>query len=384
MTLVACYDFRNWPILIGDTLISISNDGIERKSFNIPTHEDVNKQASRHNRDLVDSLVQKITILNPQLALAWAGYEDNAESVFNEILQLGASATMSEVIKVLEARQGEPGMELYINGITLEERMDEGRPIVRFGWDSTNGFNGHEHNIPGYGVCYAGGSGAEAFLGLLEMQKYGFDDNTPDIEGAIMSALGGLVRLSGDQLRASAGITLGYGGIFEIVTRLNDKLQKIGDIAYHFWQAKSAPNNRVTIKNHATIKVDYFEDYLVVTKLGYGSDTELTETESNIRLRETTVVRPVHRPVSRSEKERLEREISHLNMNARFNAFYVHLPELPAPDNTYISVHKAGRNGQKPLVEFEEFEDGYLQSYDSEIFRRIRSFIDRNKKPPAP
>lgn len=369
MTLVAKFQVKNWPVLVGDIMISAPAYGQKTEPLNIPTHANVNARLPPASERIVSGLVQKAIILNPRLALAWAGSLICARSVFRDILQRNQLPTFGDVASVLNERRGEAGMDLYVTGICLEEAQGEALPAVHFAWDSDNGWEGHEHVFPEYGACYAGGSGADVFLSLLG-NPIPLPTQMPAIESVVCLSLGILGKLAGDQMRSSAGIVSFFGGAFEIVTLLAGQLKKIGDVAYHFWQARSAPNAQVEITLRALLRIAYFEDYLVIRKLEFGG-----EVADVIGTHEVYVIPPVHRLVDDAEKARLVASVPRPSMNAEFNVFYVHLPEKQAPHDTYVSVHKSGTPGESQMIAFEETGVGVQIQIDLEVFRRVQQAL---------
>ena len=364
MTLVASFAVKNWPVLVGDIMISMPAHGRKTKPFNIPTHVNVNARLLPASEYIVSGLKQKAIILSPRLALAWSGTPIYARSVFRDILQRNQPPTFRDVVSVLDKRRGEAGMDLYVTGICIEEAQGEARPIIRFAWDWENGWEGQKHVFPEYGDCYAGGSGAGAFLSLLGNSVTGLSAQTSALEEAICHSLGHLGKLTGDQMRSGAGINSFFGGAFEIVTLLAGQVQKIGDVAYHFWGAGSAPNAQVTITLHASLRIAYFEDYLVIRKLEFGG-----EVADAIGADEVYVIWPVHRSVDDEEKARLVASVPRPSMNARFNVFYVHLPEKQA---THVFVHKSGTPGESQMIAFEDGADDVQIEIHREVFRRVQ------------
>ncbi len=370
MTLVASFAVKNWPVLVGDIMISATAHGRKTRPFNIPTHANVNARLPPASEDIVTGLVQKVNILSPRLALAWSGRQVDARSVFRDILQRNQPPTSRDVVSVLDERRGEAGMDLYLTGICLEEAQGKPRQIIRFAWDSDIGWEGQKHVFPKYGDCYAGGSGAEAFLSMLGNSVSRLSAQTSALQEAICLSLGYLGKLAGDQMRKGAGVDEFYGGAFEIATLLADQLQKIGDVTYHFWEARSAPNAQVTITFHASLRVAYFEDYLVIRKLEFGG-----EVADAIGADEVYVIRPVHRSVDDAEKARLVASVPTPSMNARFSVFYVHLPEKQAPHDTYVSVRKSGTLGESRMIAFEEEEDDLQMQIHRDVYLRVQQAL---------
>ncbi len=63
MTLVASFRVKNWPVLVGDIMISAPEHGQEFRPFNIPTHGNVNARLPPASERIVSGLEQKAIIL---------------------------------------------------------------------------------------------------------------------------------------------------------------------------------------------------------------------------------------------------------------------------------------------------------------------------------
>lgn len=372
MTLVASFSVCGWPVVVGDIIISSLRQGTETEPFNIPTCGNVNARATLKTDRLVSALVQKVTILTPRLALAWAGSALCARAVFREILERSSTPEFHHVAEVLNVWRNERGVDLYVTGIYLGDRRDNDSVVARFAWDSDNGWETRRQAFPDYGDCYAGGTGAESVFNLLGNSTADLPVQTPALESAICHALAHLGRLAGDQIRLGFGIDHFYGGAFEVATLLGGQLQKIGDVTYHFWEARSAPNSQLTIIFHTSLRIAYFEDYLVIRKLEYGGNIQ-----NMAGADELYVIRPVHRMVSEIEKTRLESLVPRPALNARFNVFYVHFPEVLDESGAYVSVHKSKTSGHSEMIRFEE-ENGELQfEVNSAVLERIQNALKK-------
>jgi hypothetical protein len=86
------------------------------------------------------------------------------------------------------------------------------------------------------------------------------------------------------------GLDSSHGGAFEIVTLLTGELKKVGDVAHHFWEARNTPDGQMTITFHVSLKIEYFEAYLVIRKFEFGG-----EVANTITINERYIIRPVHR-----------------------------------------------------------------------------------------
>jgi hypothetical protein len=352
MTLVANFSAYGTPILVGDIMVRSPTSTMKAAPFNIPTSENVNALLPLMSNWLVSSLVQKVSLLTPRLAIAWAGSRHDANSIFHDILERSRSPTLDDVLSVLEGRQHESGRGVYLTGLSLGEGVSGQRPIVRFAWDSNRGSSTDRLFFPDYGECYAGGTGATAFWNLLRSTRVEQPDDTPPLEAAICASLSHLGRLSGDQMRNGSGLDRFYGGGFELVTFLDGELRKIGDTAYHFVGATKSIGGQVTVTFHASIWVSYFEDYLLIRKLRFGGDVA-----NAIGRDELYVITPVYRVVDDSEERRLLSTVRTPSLNTRFSVYYVHMPDKRSPHDIRMITHKSGEPRTPPPLAFEVIGD---------------------------
>ena len=117
-----------------------------------------------------------------------------------------------------------------------------------------------------------------------------------------------------------------------------------------------------------TLRVAYFEDYLLIRRLSYGP----AATD------ELYVVRPPYRLVDDSERTRLTASVNPPDFTSRFSIFYVYMPQAHADHQLYVLVNKA-RTGDS-AISFERVDEGFLMKISPEVFARIgahmRSHLD--------
>jgi hypothetical protein len=369
MTLVASFGVENWPILVGDILASVPRPSVSMKPFNVPTHANVNAQLPKESEYVIGGLVQKVTVLSTGLVLCWAGSAIYARSVFREILERNPTPTIEDVCAVLDERQNEIGLDLFLTGVCLFESHDDDGAYVRFSWDSTDGWEGSYMTLPVYGDCYAGGTGAEALLSTLQNSDVSSIKDEPALEKAICHTLGHVAKLAGDQMRASAGVEEYFGGAFELATLLEGRLQKIC-ATYNFFEARRNRSGEIVVTLHSALCVSYLEDYLVIRKLEFGGDLP-----NSISVDAVYVIRPVYRSISEEEKERLVASVGRPSMNSRFSVVYVHLPQQPALCGNLVVVNKVGAPDGTPAVLYKETDDRTSIEINSQVFESIERVL---------
>lgn len=353
MTLVATYSLLGQPVVIGDVMISIKHKGQKHAPFNIPTLRDANSLATKNSDRLVSKLVQKVTIITTRLVLAWAGSEFCARFILREILEL-ENPSFDQVRCILEKWQQESGVDLYITGIFLLEPIDRAIPVVRFAWDSSEGWESNSYTYPNYGQCFIGGSGKDELLKLIQHGAINSSEKFTHEEGAILLSLAHLGKLAGEQMRTGAGIAELFGGAFEIATVIDRQIRKISNVAYHFWEISKTDEEEATISMYASIKIDYFEDYLVVRKIDFVSNDP-----NQIGADEVYVISPVTRTMTENEKNRLALSITRPTMNSKYSVFYLYFPEKQRAD-LYTGMARTADTPSE-TIDFIENDDGSFQ-----------------------
>ena len=269
MTLIASYDIYEHPILIGDIMISSPSHGKSYKPYNIPTHADVNNNLPDYVEGyMVSSLKQKVILINKNLAIAWAGNEIAARTVIKDINEMLADKepAIDKILNFFEKIDYLGNMQLYLTGIVLQ-RYDDKIACLRFAWDSDLGWNSGKYTTQELSEIYVGGSGCDDFKNIVRDMRILQSRQMTPTEKAIITSLSIISQLTGHQMRTGAGLPMFYGGGFELVTLLDGELQKIDDIIYHFWIVKRLPDGKIRITFQATLKVAYYQDFLVIHKV---------------------------------------------------------------------------------------------------------------------
>jgi hypothetical protein len=368
VTLVASYEIGNWPVVVGDIMVSGLVPKQDTRPLNIPTYENANIRVSETSNRIVSGLLQKVNCLGAQLVLAWSGSSICARSVFRDILRQNSTPTFHDAVRVLNERQNENGMDLYLTGISIEAVQGPAQQSTRFAWDSEAGWNTKHRYFSKYNNCLAGGTGSDAFLDLLSLPIVDQPAQKSPMEMAICQSLGFLAKLTGDQIRTGVGIDeTFFGGAFELATMFRGQIQKVGDISYHFWEARSEPSGDISMMPHVALKVEYFEDYLIIRKVSFGG-----QVADALGANEIYIIRPVHRTIDEAERKRLIASVPRPSMNARFAALYVHMPEKRAPHDCYVAVHKSGKEYWNGQIFFEEDGNGLDMRIHSDTLQRVQ------------
>ena len=369
MTLVASFSVRGHPVLIGDIMVSQPADDRDYGPFHIPTHSDVNKFAPKLSGWVVSGLVQKVAVLSDRLVIAWAGSAISAQALTNDLLGEERHDSFEHIERKLYEWGHETGFDLYVTGLYIPERSAEVTQIIQFGWDSETGLGSNHVEVNGYEDCYYGGTGGDAFLKTISACRVKPGQGSSPFENALLLSLSHLGMLAGDQMLKGKGIQELFGGAFECATFLQGRLQKVSDISYHLWHAQLNGSGKTTVGMHATFKIGYFEDYLLIRKLSYGGK----EDRGLVVGDELYVIRPPYRTVGEKERTRLKASVVPPDLNSRFSVFYVHLPEERSGWDVYSVAHMAAEGTS--AIKYKKDEAGLRLDIKTEVFEKIHAHI---------
>lgn len=352
MTLVASFSIQSCPVLLADLLISRWFETRPNASrFNVPTLHDVNSMIPEEWGSMVVGLRQKISVFGGKLALAWAGSELGARMAFREFESRIPHGELSlecvkSTLESLELGQA----DLFVAGFLRETVEPGAQVIVRFAWDSADGWLEPTTVHPEMGPIYAGGSGAGDVVRVLgAMPDRNMSRAATSAEAATLTGLAVTSILSGEQMRAREGLYSLYGGGFEFATVVNGEVVKVGDITHFYMDAIRLANGGTKVQLRRAVAYSYRDDLLLVGTLELQAELEYDASRIESTLTMDSMVRgepavyvilPVHRSLSSDERVRLRANPPDLNYSSRFTALYVHLPQRSG--EVRALVHYAG------------------------------------------
>jgi hypothetical protein len=300
---------------------------------------------------MVVGLRQKISVFSGKLALAWAGSELGARIAFREFengipheeLSLECVKSTLESLELGKA-------DLFVAGLLLKTVEPGGHVVMRFAWDSADGWLEPTTVHPLMGPIYGGGSGARDVVRVLEtMRQRRMSRVATSAEAATATSVAVTSILSGEQTRAREGLYSLYGGGFEVATVVNGEVVKVGDITHFYMDAIRLENGGTRVRLHRAATYSYRDDLLLVGTLELQTEWEYDASKKESTLTVDSMVRgepalyvilPVHRSLSNDERLRLQANPPDLNYSSTFTALYVHLPQRSG--EVRALVHYAG------------------------------------------
>lgn len=372
MTAVMRLTVNNWPIILGDLLLS----GPERpgRRTMIPSTEYVDQEElikilPRGTGDIPVGLSQKITIISDNLVIGWAGSHIAAKHVIRDLY------AKSEIEPFTRE-----SLSNYFRSIGREIRGQE----VRFVGFLTDPSDSHVFTSFGYGceLVQTTDFGEVGYLGTGSEDLRSLLDQFPGPPGAIegnprpaASAIAFALLLSGSllntELATLKSLLSFYGGGYEIASFIDGRFQKVGHITYVFWKARLVERgvNISQVPLHV-FSYAYSDDILIIRSVSFD------ESSDRISLKQSGyAVTPMTRVVPKEESATLR--VPELNNRWLCNYFLVN------SESEGMQIYAQVDSGSiaEKHVRFQEEDDKvivavaeeFIQSVAEKIFRRFQN-----------
>lgn len=218
----------------------------------------------------MSGLTQKLCVLGPRLAIAWAGNPLAARMVLDAARERYGStgvdqAEMAKLLQEFSFSEGKiGGLDLSIIGLSL---LGAQRAEI-FGFACKRIIDDHDE----LGKVYASGSGADhlvkTIIDISSVAKKDFASLPPN---NIAIALLYTVRALIGEIMYAETLSDYFGGGFEITLIGNNCIQKIEEITYLFWFVNEADNIRAHFSRPTLmIKFSYLGSLLVIKRVLLG------------------------------------------------------------------------------------------------------------------
>ena len=261
MTLIAAVNMNRNPAVFGDLIIS----GPEQpgRTAHIPAVGDATNVLPAGSEYAILGLKQKVILLADNCAVGWSGTEIVARMIVRELRAIASQAPLTSATIGHYLSKLDP---IDQRQVTFVGWVHEGDHFEQFWFDASIG----ESAL--FGRIAAGGSGADAFIGLASQISASMPtDQAPTMTGLdrivvpLVSAMGLLLRA---ELASQSTLLHLFGGGYEIATFVGNKFEKIGDILFFFWSAVVSDTQAVELHAPALIiKQDYVGETLLLHTL---------------------------------------------------------------------------------------------------------------------
>lgn len=361
MTAVARLTINNFPVLIGDLLMS--NEELDKKVIHLPTVGPHTMVFPTGSGFTISGLRQKLTVIGDNLTVGWAGNRLAAKTIVKELIEINRSSPFTlETLFDYFDRLPKVGIN---DDVSFVGWTKEGARVRGFGIRSI------EFSSRKFGKVGLLGSGNDDLRNYLEaypdLLKPEVDHPWHSFSGALL--LGGfLLRIEMENL---SSLRQYYGGGYEIVGIHEDGFRKLDDVTFAFWEA-SLIGKKVTFTLQPRIlKYWYKGDVLLIRSLRIdrpSNDSDFIPTSK------VDVIPPIYRDIADGEINGVTPE---MNSKILCNYFLVKLPN--GISQVFCRVHYQLEKAE-PLLNFTEreghIEVGLNDSQFSEISEKIGTHID--------
>jgi hypothetical protein len=300
MTLVASFGIDDYPLLLGDLLLS----GPERigKPASFPTVGEITNVFPEGSGFVPSGMSQKIAIISNRFAIGWSGSRSAARTLIRELY---------------ERNQIEPFT--YDSMMQFFRSVDrsvwrQGLNIIGFIKDFENSnltqhfslFACSELSTKLFGNVKVLGSGAQRFSDLPESGSLPIPPtrelNKLELAVSIGVSLAGASL--GAEIASPQSLLQYYGGGYEIASLFDGKFRKLDDVTYLFWYGEITTAG-LTVSLHHFCKYSYVNDVLLIRVMRSPKfvDENHQKVDEIVQCSDPAiyVVSPIYRQVEREE-----------------------------------------------------------------------------------
>lgn len=295
MTAVARLAIDNYPLLIGDILLSAPE--VQGRNIRVPTVDDITNVFPVGSGFTPSGLRQKITVVGDNLVIGWSGMRIAAKVVIQELLERNKQEPFTN--DSLMRHFGGLDESYWKQGLGLVGFVKDSRGIAQFGFRYLN------LNTELFGRVGLLGSGAENFEKFLQnlpcLPPPSREVNS--LERSLACALMTSGAFLSSEIATHESLLNFYGGGYEIASLFNGKFSKLDDITYLFWHG-DITDDGIRMNLHQVCKYSYVNDVLLIrtaTLSEFAANTRLTIKQS------VEVVPPIYREVTHEESSTFSR-----------------------------------------------------------------------------
>jgi hypothetical protein len=292
MTLVVRWEINGFPFLIADTLISGPRNcgpAVAGPMFG-PKHA-IN-QVLDAEYDGPRGLLQKIVFCGDRLVLGWGGPVALAREVIQEIVarQSFEEFTFDSLHKFLEE------YVLAQKQVGLIGFIEESACIKPFSWGQFS-----SEKLKDFGEVAVVGTGRDYFFNhakRIENFEHGsINWKVENFEEALFRTLSRASMLLSEEQASGRTLVNAFGAAYEVISRRSNRLFKIDDILYLFWDAKVEADGTIGMRQmpHFGCRYGYQKDLLVIRTFKVHNSEPRIDTD-------VYTVCPIYRILTSEEK----------------------------------------------------------------------------------
>jgi len=319
-------------------------------------------------KDVPRALVQKITLVGTNVALAWSGSRRVAEDVICRLLETRScqQGDIEDVVKYLVSCGRKIWAELSVAGLAHKDNRF-------FAFGCGNDFVEIPTTV--YGTVGLLGCGMPAFSRVIaRINESSLRRPTFDIGLIAQMISRGLVitgSLIEEELQTRPWLNELFGGSYEIIAPSEAGLEKVGDVSYVYWDAILDSKGKITLKllPRRVFRLAYQNDALLIRTIEPSVVAGRTSATSRL-----FVIPPVHRTVAECNVNR--KSLPPFNTRWVSLSVVVHLPSGQYKVLTVVQIR--GRYGDGH-INFEETGETVHMKIEKEftngIVRDIKKYM---------
>ncbi|PKO26992.1 MAG: hypothetical protein CVU32_03100 [Betaproteobacteria bacterium HGW-Betaproteobacteria-5] len=236
MTLIAAFSTQNCPVLFGDLLLTGEATQNNKRNIAVPALGNVGDFFG--NSDwAITGLAQKVVLISPSCAIAWAGSWIGAKSLIFDLREMSQreALTAGAILSYLEQNTDLQQYPVSVVGWVLEGREN----FKQFWYEAEYTFTGDK-----LGLVAVAGTGRSAMKQFVETIGSMPPIATTGTVGPAQLAIGtssflnsALIRTELHGGNSTPTLLSMFGGGYEAAIYTDGAFRKIGDITYVLWEA---------------------------------------------------------------------------------------------------------------------------------------------------
>lgn len=317
MTLVARLIVSDYPLLMGDLLISGNEP--PSQSLRVPTVGDTSNVVLARTDFFPRSLVQKLAIIGDNIAIGWAGSRLAAKITLRDLIAGNQVSPFGydSLMDYFEKLDGDL-WEMQVGFLGFIKERDG---VRSFGAKSAT-----MELVDSGDICLIG-TGSETFAGL----QLGASSANPAsatgrnaLERALISGLGFSGTLLGVELNTD--LTLGhyFGGGYEIASLIDGRFQKLSKVTRCFWLGEIR-GSRMQFRLQQAVGYEYLGESLVIRAVSFASTGQSASDETFVVPPLVSLEPPLHHETK-------------VNLNAKWICNHFLVPKTESNGSTVFSV----------------------------------------------
>lgn len=337
--------------MVGDLLISSSIP--PKHPIVLPTVGELPKKLELKGENHIAGTAQKICIVNPHLAVAWAGRKIIAIDIIRRMKRYFSKRTIdSDTLKVFFKSQDAKNLEEI--EMVCWYRNKQG--LNSFGVNTTN------IDTENFGHCHIGGTGAGDFIGHLyeERQLKIMEGNEDSPNAAVVHAISLASRIVANEMAGGENLASFYGGGIEIAAYIDGRYKKIGDTLNIFWTYNAEEDGSGMTFIPIIYKLDYLKENLVIRRVEFEVDEKTGD--QKVKNYSTFIIESLLKPINKRKID-----LRKLNdLNCKYLSSFIFVKNKDGQIYYKLSVKYS--DDRKGPVRVSQTENGITLSYHTPFF----------------